>query len=125
MRISIRLGRRIWVQRDDPVGATCIETVPVEPDLETAQMDSLQLDRRRRNPNLILLQVAGDLFKLRLEGQQISQQFRRCGQRFDGRTLVQLLDKRRQSSPTRIDRPNQVLVQFLGRPIPTPLLPAD
>ena len=52
------LAGRLRVQSHDAVGRGLMNPLPLEPNLESAQVKTLQLDRRRRGPDLLLVEIA-------------------------------------------------------------------
>ena len=62
------LAGRLRVQSDDPVRGGLMNPLPLEPNLESSQVKTLQLDRRRRGPDFLLVEIVRHLFELFFEG---------------------------------------------------------
>ena len=120
------LAGRLRVQSHDPVRGRLVNPLPFEPNFETAQVKTLQLDRRRRGPDFLLVEIARYLFELFLEGQQITIDVRGLCQWLASWQAAQFTNQRDQPALTRLGRAGQVFGSAGGRAMPaTPTCQLD
>ena len=73
-------GGRVGIERDDAVGGRAARLPPVQPDLETPQVDLVQLDRAGGHGDLARLGIELHLVELAVQGQEVAEDVGLAGQ---------------------------------------------
>ena len=116
-------GRGMWIQGHHLISVwpTAANLVPMKPDFERPQVNSFELDRRRRDGQRLIRAVKRPIAKLLAQRREVPVDLRCRGNAIDSRCGRKLMVEIFQLRATRATRIAQIVSAIRGREIPTPL----